>query len=643
MHPILANHFERELRHARGMRADFARDHEAAGKSLGVVGEACDDPYVERLVESFAYLNARVQAELSGSFPAFAQGVLESLCPACLGPVPSATIAEIGVDPTLAADGFLLPAGRLMHSRQRPGETACTWRVARDVHLWPISISDAKYVAARDLATLALPDQLRISDDTGQAVPAAAAVQVTLTSAGPPLRELAEAGFDDWSLFLHGTDDPAGARRLHENLLRHAGSILAVGGSGRTRRSAVAHRAVVRDGFDASESMLPPGPRLSEPHRLVLEYLMLPERFRFVKLRGLRRLIRNVAAPDATDVTLALLLSAEDDQLENAINADSLRPHCTPIVNLFRRETDRQKVEGRTEDIPVIVDQTRAHSYEVWSVESVTGYTDSKDKPATERYTPAFASDADAAATRSGGVFTTRRIERNPTVDERRDGRERSGYVGSETLITLSDHEGDAPSPKQVSATVWCTNRDLPLTVSLTGGHGELELLRGEPVAFVRGIAGNPTPPRAGPATFAANPGAEASAAWQLVNALAINHLPLGGDGTAAAPALAMLLRILGGENGRRAGLAIHATRSRPITRRLLRDQGVGFVRGVGVDLVLDDRSDPRGGLVLLGAVLERVLTRAAAINAFVETTLTSHRTGHIVRWQPQPGRRHLL
>src|SRR5437016_10769814 len=76
--------YNTELRHLRETAAEFGRDFPKIAGRLSLdldAKEVCPDPYVERLLEGFAFLAARVHLKLDAEFPRFTQGLLETVYP----------------------------------------------------------------------------------------------------------------------------------------------------------------------------------------------------------------------------------------------------------------------------------------------------------------------------------------------------------------------------------------------------------------------------------------------------------------------------------------------------------------------------------------------------------------------------------
>src|SRR5882757_5300075 len=147
----LLNLYNIELRHLREMAGEFAREYPKIAGRLALdrdAKEACPDPYVERLLEGFAWLAARVHLKLDAEFPRFTQALLETIYPHYLSPVPSMAVAKFEPEPndTALADGVLVPRGTLLRSNVGRGSlTACTFRTAHDVRLLPVRIIEGRY------------------------------------------------------------------------------------------------------------------------------------------------------------------------------------------------------------------------------------------------------------------------------------------------------------------------------------------------------------------------------------------------------------------------------------------------------------------------------------------------------------------
>ena len=120
----LLPYYERELAYLRRYGREFAERYPKIAGRLQLSAEGSQDPHVERLIEAFALLSARVSKRIEDDYPEFTDALLDVLYPHYLRPFPSCSIAHFdmeGVASTLSAPGN---RSRLHRRQSRPGSTA---------------------------------------------------------------------------------------------------------------------------------------------------------------------------------------------------------------------------------------------------------------------------------------------------------------------------------------------------------------------------------------------------------------------------------------------------------------------------------------------------------------------------------------
>ncbi len=135
--PVYSAHYRQELLHIRDAAAEFAREHpkRSPGRlapEQTTSGGECVDPYVERLLEGFAFLAGRVHYQQDAEYARFTQHLLELVYPGYLAPTPSMLIKR-SWSPML--DDPALAAGLPRAARQRRGSCAPAARRADGVPL----------------------------------------------------------------------------------------------------------------------------------------------------------------------------------------------------------------------------------------------------------------------------------------------------------------------------------------------------------------------------------------------------------------------------------------------------------------------------------------------------------------------------
>src|SRR6478672_3937709 len=94
MREELLHYYERELTFLRRMGAEFAQRYPKVAGRLQLEADKCEDPHVERLLEGFALLTARVRQKIDDEYPEITEALLNVLSPHYLRPLPSMAIAQ---------------------------------------------------------------------------------------------------------------------------------------------------------------------------------------------------------------------------------------------------------------------------------------------------------------------------------------------------------------------------------------------------------------------------------------------------------------------------------------------------------------------------------------------------------------------
>ncbi|CAN7364779.1 type VI secretion system baseplate subunit TssF [Massilia sp. LjRoot122] len=617
MNPRFLRYYSQELQHLREMGGEFAQDYPKIAGRLGLDGFECADPYVERLLEGFSFLAARVQMKIDAEFPRFTQHLSELVYPEFLAPTPSMAVVQLQPDLSNPAlqKGFLVRRGSTMRSvLGKEDNTACEYRSAHDLTLWPVELVEARFVTLGGA-------------QAGMHYPAGAkaGIRLRLRTHAAAFRDLA---LDRLCLHLRGAD--ALPVRLYEMLLGAVEGVLVTPAT----RPAGWHRLLPRTalhprGFTADDALLPGGGRNFAGYRLLQEYFAFPQRYQFVDLTGLQAALCQCAE---REVEITILLNRSDPQLEKTLDASHFALHCTPVVNLFERRADRINLTGEQLEYHVLVDRTRPMDYEVHRISSVTGYGSG---PGTEQaFRPFYEARDLGVPGQDGAFYQVRREQRVLSQRQRRDG-PRSSYVGSETFVSIVD---GARAPygrelRQLGLSVWCTNRDLPLSMPIGAGKTDFVLDVAAPVASVRCVAG-PSQPLP---SFA-----EGGTAWRLLNHLSLNYLSLvDTDPEGGAVALREMLALYchpGDAHGQRQVEGLRSVSARPVTRRMPSPGPITFGRGIEVSLSFDDAAFEGTSAFLLGAVLAEFFAEYVSINSFAETVVRTMARGAIMRWPAKGG-----
>jgi type VI secretion system protein ImpG len=622
--PRLLKYYNRELQHVREMGAEFAREYPKIAARLGMDGIDCADPYVERLLEGFAYLTARVQLKIDAEFPNFIQNLLQIVYPHYLAPTPSMTVVQLQPDskePALA-QGYSIPRGAMLRANPGRDDSApCEYRTAHECTLWPLRLNEVRYYgSAAALAAVGA---------TGSTATRAGLRLSFTTTAGVPLSAL---HLDRLPIYLSGADELPFL--LYESIFASATGFL-VRPKGNAAQS-VWRRAtcIEREGFGDEQGLIPYTRRSFQGYRILQEYCAFPERFLFFTLSSLREVLRTLAG---NEFEIILLFNRAAPGLEGTLAAENFRLFCTPAINLTRRRADRIHLDRLHHEYQVIADRTRPLDFEIFDVQQVEGYGSGSEAEIT--FEPFYASTEATWHGRNRAFFMTRREPRMLSTRQRVQG-PRSSYIGSELFLSLvdADQAPYANNLRQLALEVLCTNRDLPLQMPVGKGATDFTLDLGAPVESIRCLSG-PTRPRAS--------AAHGEFAWKLLSHLTLNYLSLvEKSAEEGATALRELLLLYCDPNDAAMQRQIDGVRrisARAVSGRLPDASHVSYVRGLEIALTCEDGAFQGRGVFLLGAVLEEFFRRYVSLNSFTRTVLKTQDRGEVMRWPARLGQRQIL
>jgi len=617
----LLHHYNTELDFMREMGSEFARHFPKVAGRLGMEGLECADPYVERLLEGFAFLAARVHLKIEEEYPKFCQHLLEIVYPDYLAPLPSMTVVQLQPDcgDKDLAKGLVIEKGTSLESGLGPNmQTPCEYRTADNVTLFPITVVDADYMGTRAaMANLGIKPGRQVSAGLRISIEAAKGIDVS------------ELKIRDLPLFLGGSGTVPMA--LYEHVLAGVCGLSVLTGEKNDRQIfQLSKDNVCAYGFEPGQAMLNYQSRSFEGYRLLREYFAFPERFRFINFTGL-----DTVLPKASGQRFELLIHLDNrnGDLENVLGKNNFIPFCVPAINLFPKRADRITLNTLDHEFHVLADRSRPLDYEVHQVLSVSGY--GKQAEEKKKFLPFYGLTDDHIPAEDSAFYAVHRRSRLLSSRQHSSGA-RSGYLGQEVFISLVDAE-EAPystNLAQLGVQTMCSNRDLPMQIPLGQKNGDFTLRVNAPVDNIRCVAG-PTRPRTQITT--------GDYVWRIINHLSLNFLSLiDEDQDEGAAALRELLQLYtkGDTVGERQINGLLTVSAKPVTRRLPIPGPISFGRGLEIKLVLDETAFEAGGMYLFGLVLSEFFRKYVSINNITETVVFTDSKREVGRWPVKAGLR---
>lgn len=593
----LLPYYERELAFLRRYSREFAERYPKIAGRLLLVGDTSEDPHVERLIEAFALMGARISKKIEDDYPEFTESLLEVLYPHYLRPFPSCSIAhfDLGKAGAQLSAPVVVPRGTEMLTRPVRG-VQCRFRTAYDVKLAPVRVAGAEF---RPVAHT--PPAVRL--------PPQACAQITLHFALEGQQaSLTEMKVDKLRLFIDG--EPSLCAVLRDVLalnVSHAYVEPATSTGHWTRLEGNPFSSV---GMAEDEALIDVPARSHPAYRLLTEFFAFPEKFGFFDLD-----LRKAGAMGGKAFSLHFILSgvAADSvpaRLMDAITADNFKLGCTPVVNLFKQHAEPIHVTHAAVTYPVVADARRAWAYEVHAVDSVACVRQTAQGESITEYRPFYSLRHGETPGRSEQYWIARR---NGTV-----ARQSPGY---ELELSMVDLDFDPVTPKTdvLSCTLTCTNRDLPTQLAYGVPGGDLTL-EGGSVARSISLLRKPTPTR----RFDDGRGAQ----WRLISHLALNHVSL----------------VEGGVNTLREMLRLYDLPRSPISASQidgivsLEHQAAttwlpgrpfgSVVRGTEIRVGIDESHFVGTGIQAFASVLDHFFALYVHANSFTRCVLVSSQSG---------------
>jgi type VI secretion system protein ImpG len=594
----LLPYYERELGYLRRNLRDFAERYPKIAGRLLISGEVCEDPHIERMIESFALLNGRIAKRLDDDYPEFTEALFEVLYPHYLRPFPSCSIArmDFGGAAKQQTGASTVARGTQLSTRPVRG-AACTFRTAYPVSVAPLALTEASFSAI-----IRCPEAVRL--------PGGASAGVKLTIAATGEQAPGQLQLPKLRVFIDG--EPSFCAALRDALFMRTVAAYAEGDrSGRwVQLNAIPVHAA---GFDDDEALIDFPARSHPAYRLLTEYFCFPEKFNFFDI-DLAALAAALPA-GSKSLTLHLALSGLRADSNTARMLETLSTHnvllgCTPVVNLFRQKGEPIRLTHTSASYPVLADARRAYAYEVQSIDSVSLVRQTPQGESIVQFQPFYSLRHAQAADSSGHYWAMRRDE--TLLDK---------SPGFETQIAIVDVDFDpaAVETDTLNLDLTCTNRDLPSQLAYGQRGGDLFLEGGSSVRSISFLRKPSNSYR-----FEHGRGTH----WRLISHLSLNHLSLTADGVDAFREMLALYDLPRSASSQRQIGGIIGIEQKAASAWLPGNPFTCLVRGVEVRLTIDEEAFIGSGIHAFAHLVERFLALYVHANSFTKLTIVSHKTG---------------
>ena len=613
MREELLEYYERELAYLRQLGSKFAEKYPRVASRLLLEPDRCDDPHVERLLEAFAFLAARIHLRVDDDFPEVTSALLGIVAPHYLRPIPSMTVVECQVDPEQGKQtaGQTMPVGTTLATKRLVDGQPCRFKTAYAVDLWPFKVAECEW---RQPERLSNPAR----------VPGAAGVlRVNLQCA----RDVSFDQLNPQRLVFHLAGEPNVVYTLYELLCRNCIAVLVRNPQQRGAKTVALPLDRLRAmGFEEEESLLPYPKRSFDGYRLLQEYFTFSEKFLFFELKGLDAL---AAAGCGEQAEILFFFSRferpeRNQDLETGVSSRTLRLGCTPVVNLYSQVAEPILITHTKHEYQVIPNVRRQPMMEVHSIDEVMAANTTRREsiPLDPLYAYRF-------QTRSGGSRVYwHAVRRRNEIGEREP---------STMYLSLVDVDGVMADPNAEVLTVRCSCSDFDLPSRLPFGVEEGDFAA-EEFPVVRQITAlrRPTP--------SYDPPRAKGQLWRLVSQLSLNYLSLAEEGMKSLQEILRLYNFTDSSYLENQIGGIVRIGSRPHFAIMQSAYGNLPARGTRVEIEFDEQQFVGGGVYLFANVLDRFLGSYTSINSFCQLAArSSQRKEALGEWPPKAGYKPLI
>lgn len=596
----LLQYYERELTYLRRMGAVFAEQYPKVAGRLELGTDYCPDPNVERMIEAFAFLTARIQHNIDSQFPEISSAILGVLYPHFLDPIPSMSIAQFEPDPEQVklTTGHTINKNTPLFTQTHQGDM-CRFRTSYPVTLWPVKVAHAGYEST---------DQYDFLDTSPNV---ATVLRLKLQSTGGSFDEM---GLKRLRFYINGEGSVPFV--LYEQLFSHVLDVVVLSDKKSSRPAYLPRNSIQPVGFAPDEDVLPCHPFAHPAYRLLQEYFSFHDKFLFFD-------IDHLDAHGSKKTLDILILLDEKPKRQMVVDSDTFRLGCTPVINLFRKTTEPIRWDHRQTEYLLMADARRERSTEIHSILKISGTSDAASD--VHVYEPFYSFN-----------HQMNRSDHQAFWYARRTLLEKKNLPGTEMYLSFLDlkFRPAMPAAESIYAHTLCTNRDLAEQIP---GGGLLQIEEAAPVLKIYCLK-KPTRQVA--------PAMGGEAQWRLISHLSLNFLSLAG-GRDSLKAFREILGLYSFSDRLSIAQQINGIREmqcRKVVRRIGVDAWRGFSRGIEVTLSFDESLYAGSSAFLLASVLNHFLPLYASVNTFTQLIIKSQqREGIWKKWPPMVGEQIVL
>lgn len=573
----LLPYYEKQLQEFGQQSRAFADKYPKIAQRLSLNQEQIDDPHIERLIQAFSLIAARIDKKLADSYDIFTRSLFEVMFPQYLRHFPACSVVsfeDLNKQKQLT-DVHIIPKGTTLKSRSFKG-VQCEFNTSAEVKLLPIQLESLSFqtnpsahIHLNQNATLNLKFEL-LNPAKNWLKNEKLPIYLDAIS-NFPLQVLDHIFHKETSFSLRINHKVVAIKNPFEVM-----------------------------GFDENESLLPVDQHTHHAYRLLIEYFCFPEKFSYLNLNlDFLKLLKEENL--SFEVQIHLKLNLNDQAIirnYSELNVANFKLFTSPVVNLFEKQAEPQKINHKNLEYPLMTDAHHPEFYQVYSIVEMNLIREkSNQDQVVYPILPFF------AMSHYHGDDIQFFYALNPTVLQNQ-------YVETGYSIISKQLEPHSIKSDFVSCKLLCSNRELPHEA--LGQSNNVLNLNDSTIARRALVLKRPT----APFQFEKNKNEQ----WRIISHLSLNTLALmKGD---AVSHIKELLELYNLPKSKENHLIIDAIKKIEfeITNKLVEAKPFPmFVRGVKVLMDVDVQVFRGHSLYIFSELISHIFNLKVQMNSFVD------------------------
>lgn len=595
------SYYHDELLFLRKKGGEFAKSHPEIASKLDIKDGESTDPQTERIVESVAFMSAKLNQKIDDNAQNIAFYLLSALYPNLINVFPACGVVKFESENSVAiSDNMTINRGTNLFIKSKNG-SECQFKTVYPITIYPISVVDISLFKTGK----------KLGGIDGWAI------EINIETNSVPLEQILPNDL----LFHINSDIIENSLMIYEALFSNPkrNFFLKID----ERYIKINSEDVIQCGFDDIDSVCPVSRYSTNSFQLFQEMLHFKRKFMFFRILKIGDLILNSGLKNLSEMSIIVDVDISNDRLFEIIKSDSISLNSTPIVNLFQVTSDPFRFDGTKSKYMLLADQTRDSSIEIHSISEV--HIINNETKNDEIVQPYFFLAIDSDTNVMHDLYW---LYSKESSELRRLG-------GFDTYISFIDTK---MNPQKIYADVvyaktLCTNRfatrDIPIFSKMyidnveTGGYfAKLLQKTSSPISFSENT----------------------NSLWNLISQLTATHISIS-NAENFISAIKQLVDIFSSGDKVKSNELFGGIKSVSIDERVQRfgkDAWRGFVKGKEITIIISDENTFFS--YFFCCIINQYLSDSISINSFVTLKMKSQTTGKILAtWNPTSGKRDLL